>query len=50
MLQVPRGLLPVVEIDGKLMTESADIMDALEATFPEPSMMPAAGSKQRRWA
>ena len=47
---VPRGLLPVVELDGKVLAESADIVDALEATFPEPAMLPAAGSQERRCA
>ena len=39
-LQVPSGLLPVLEMDGKLTTESAAIMDKLEAAFPQLPMMP----------
>ena len=39
-LQVPSGLLPVLEMDGRLTTESAAIMDKLEAAFPQHPMMP----------
>eukprot|EP00891_Asterochloris_glomerata_P004643 jgi/Astpho2/4643/e_gw1.00067.117.1_t len=38
--KVPSGLLPVLEMDGKLTTESAAIMDKLEAAFPQRPMMP----------
>mmetsp|Transcript_28528 Transcript_28528/g.37323 ORF Transcript_28528/g.37323 Transcript_28528/m.37323 type:complete len:522 (-) Transcript_28528:303-1868(-) len=31
----PSGMLPVAEIDGKLITESNDIMQALEDQFPD---------------
>ena len=37
---MPSGLLPVLEMDGKLTTESAAIMDKLEAAFPQRPMMP----------
>ena len=43
--KVPAGLLPVIEIDGNLITESDDIMAALEATFPERPMMPPRDSE-----
>lgn len=33
--KVPRGLLPAVELDGKVMTESLDIMFAIESMFPD---------------
>lgn len=45
---VPSGLLPAVQIDGKLTTESLDIMLALEVAFPEVPLLPPAGSPGRR--
>jgi len=44
--KIPRGLLPAMEIDGRLMTESLDIMVTIEKTFPNPDkpMIPPAGS------
>lgn len=33
---VPSGLLPVIELDGKIITESMDIMFLLEDTFQTP--------------
>lgn len=41
--KVPSGLLPVVELDGKLITESLVIMQILEQTFPERCMLPEEG-------
>lgn len=36
------GLLPAIELDGKVMTESLVIMQAIERAFPEaPPMLPA---------
>ena len=32
--QVPSGLLPALEVDGQLWTESADIMSLLEVRLP----------------
>ncbi|CAN8070591.1 unnamed protein product [Agarophyton chilense] len=34
--KVPSGLLPVIELDGKVITESMDIMFLLEDTFQTP--------------
>ena len=49
--QVPSGLLPAMELDGKLYVESADIMRLLEQEFPENSpLMPAPGSPERQRA
>ena len=49
--QVPSGLLPAMELDGKLYVESADIMRLLEQEFPENSpLMPASGSPERQRA
>lgn len=47
--KVPRGLLPAVEIDGNMMTESLDIMFTLERTFFDPSrpMFPPANDPER---
>jgi len=49
---VPRGLLPAMEIDGKVMTESLDIMFTIENAFPNPDkpMFPASGPLRDRAA
>lgn len=39
--KIPSGLLPVVEIDGQLITESLVIMQILEREFPENPTLPA---------
>jgi len=47
--KVPGGMLPVMELDGQLCTESDTIMDLLERTFngPEyPAMLPEQGSPE----
>ena len=52
-LQLTRGMgmLPVVEIDGKVWTESAVIMEQLETTFPEHRpLLPPRGSATRELA
>jgi len=48
--KVPRGLLPAVEIDGRLMTESLDIMFTLERMFQDPNrpMFPVENSVRER--
>jgi len=38
---VPSGLLPALELDGKLVTESLVIMSLLERTFPLNPMLPS---------
>ena len=46
--KVPGGFLPVIELDGDLVTESLVIMQTLDQTFPQgPPMVPPAGSKDR---
>lgn len=47
---VPRGILPAIEIDGRLMTESLDIMFTIEGTFPNPErpMFPPAGPEREQ--
>mmetsp|Transcript_4092 Transcript_4092/g.11947 ORF Transcript_4092/g.11947 Transcript_4092/m.11947 type:complete len:536 (-) Transcript_4092:48-1655(-) len=38
--KVPNGLLPAIELDGQLMTDSQRIMMTLENTFTEPQYEP----------
>mmetsp|Transcript_42167 Transcript_42167/g.78891 ORF Transcript_42167/g.78891 Transcript_42167/m.78891 type:complete len:531 (-) Transcript_42167:18-1610(-) len=39
--KVPGGLLPAIELDGRLMTDSLPIMQVLDQSFPEgPQMVP----------
>jgi maleylacetoacetate isomerase len=38
----PQGLVPALEIDGHLLTQSLAIMDYLDARFPEPDFVPDA--------
>lgn len=45
---MPSGLLPAVEIDGRLVTESATIMALLEEAFPDHTpLLPPPGSAGR---
>jgi len=49
--KVPRGLLPAIEIDGRLMTESLDIMFTIERVFSDaarPMFPPAPGPERVR--
>ena len=49
--KVRGGLLPVIELDGELITESLTIMQILDGTFPDgPPMVPPAGSEERERA
>jgi maleylacetoacetate isomerase len=36
----PQGLMPALEIDGKLIAQSAAILEYLEETHPEPALLP----------
>ena len=42
----PRGLVPVLVHDGRVIIESNDILDYLERTFPEPALIPAEAHEQ----
>lgn len=49
--QVPSGLLPAMELDGKLFTESATIAALLEEEFPDNKpLLPPQGSPLRQTA
>jgi maleylacetoacetate isomerase len=37
----PQGLIPALDIDGRVLTQSLAIIDYLEATRPEPPLVPA---------
>ena len=48
---MPNGLLPAIELDGQLMTDSIPIMLALDRTFDQgPRMVPAQGDPARQRA
>lgn len=36
----PQGLMPALEIDGRVVAQSMAIIELLEELFPEPSMLP----------
>ncbi len=37
----PQGLMPALEVDGRVFAQSAAILAFLEETFPAPSLLPA---------
>lgn len=48
MAKVPGGLLPVIEFDGRVVTESAVIMQLIEDEFPNHQpLLPRAGTADR---
>lgn len=49
--KVPGGLLPAIELDGQLMTESLVIMQTLDSAFVQgPQMVPPSGTAERERA
>ncbi len=36
----PQGLMPALEVDGQIVTQSMAIIELLEELFPEPSVLP----------
>jgi glutathione S-transferase len=50
LAKVPRGLLPVLELDGRVITESAEIMAVLEVEFTQVPMLPAEGTAEHKCA
>lgn len=51
MEKVPSGLLPVLEVDGQIITESAVIQSLLEQMFPKNCpLLPAQGTRERERA
>lgn len=36
----PQGLVPALEVDGKVLTQSLAIIDWLDARYPEPRLIP----------
>lgn len=36
----PQGLVPTLEVDGRAITQSLAIIDWLDATYPDPPMVP----------
>ncbi|KAL6754402.1 glutathione S-transferase [Haematococcus lacustris] len=48
LAKVPNGLLPVIELDGQVVTESSVIMQLLEEAFPDHTpLMPPRGTPSR---
>jgi len=37
----PQGLVPALEVEGKVLTQSLAIIDWLDARYPEPRLIPA---------
>jgi maleylacetoacetate isomerase len=40
----PQGLVPVLEHDGRTITQSLAIIEYLEETFPQPALLPASAA------
>jgi maleylacetoacetate isomerase len=44
----PQGLVPALEIDGFVLTESLAIIEYLEEAYPEPPLLPASPAERAR--
>jgi maleylacetoacetate isomerase len=44
----PQGLVPALEIDGLVLTESLAILEYLEEAHPEPPLLPASLAERAR--
>jgi len=44
----PSGLLPALELDGRIITDSATIMATLEREFPQTPLLPPPGAERAR--
>jgi maleylpyruvate isomerase len=44
----PQGLVPALEIDGLVLTESLAVIEYLEEAYPEPPLLPAALADRAR--
>jgi len=44
----PQGLVPALEIDGTLLTQSVAIIDYLDRTHPQPPLLPADPAERAR--
>lgn len=44
----PQGLVPALEIDGLVLTQSLPIIEYLDERFPDPALLPADGAGRAR--
>lgn len=49
LAKVPAGLLPVLEVDGTIITESATIAAVLEQISPDTPLTPPLGTPDRAY-
>lgn len=50
LAKVPSGLLPVIEVDGQMITESGVIRQLLEGWYSNPPLLPPEGTEERNRA
>ena len=44
----PQGMVPALEIDGAILTQSVAILEWLEEAYPDPALLPAAPLERAR--